>query len=47
MKQLDPSQTEQVAGAALLKRPPFTTLALGEEGGGGTPVATTSALGSF
>lgn len=40
MKQLDKQQTEDVAGA--LKRPPITTLAVGEEGGGGV---TTLALG--
>jgi len=84
MKELNKPQTEQVTGAVIIKRPPYTTLALGEEGGhvttfivgeegghvtsyvygeegpvattlaigeegggGGTPIATTSALGSF
>jgi hypothetical protein len=40
MKQLDKQQTEIVAGA--VKRPPFTTLAVGEEGGG---TVTTLAIG--
>lgn len=40
MKQLDKQQTEDVAGA--IKRPPITTLAVGEEGGGGV---TTLAIG--
>jgi hypothetical protein len=34
MKELNPQQTEHVAGALRLsKRPPITTLAIGEEGG--------------
>lgn len=52
MQELDKAQAEQVTGA-LNKRPPITTLAVGEEGGGVTtlaigeegPVATTLALG--
>lgn len=40
MKELDKAQAEHVAGARI--RPPVTTLALGEEGGG---VVTTLALG--
>ncbi|HIV72748.1 MAG TPA: hypothetical protein H9903_17560, partial [Candidatus Aquabacterium excrementipullorum] len=40
MQELDKSQAEHVAGARI--RPPVTTLALGEEGGG---VVTTLALG--
>lgn len=62
MKELDHSQTEEVTGALIIKWPPFkkppviTTLALGEEGGGGHvttyrvgeeggPIITTLALG--
>ena len=37
MKQLDKQHTEDVAGA--IKRPPITTLAVGEEGGGVTTLA--------
>jgi hypothetical protein len=34
MKELNPQQTEHVAGALRFgKRPPITTLAIGEEGG--------------
>lgn len=43
MQELDKDQTEHVTGASLLrKRPPVTTLAVGEEGGG---CATTLAIG--
>jgi len=48
MKDLDQSQTTQVAGGLRLKRcppfkrPPITTLAIGEEDGGGV---TTMAVG--
>lgn len=52
MKELNPQQTEQVTGARRFKRPPITTLAVGEEGGVTTlamgeegPIATTLALG--
>ncbi|MFY9478006.1 MAG: hypothetical protein WAQ08_10165 [Aquabacterium sp.] len=51
MQELDKSQAEHVGGARI--RPPVTTLALGEEGGGVTtkalgeegPIYTTLALG--
>jgi hypothetical protein len=39
MKELTASQTEDVTGARLIKRPPITTLAVGEEGGGVTTLA--------
>jgi hypothetical protein len=42
MKELNTQQTEEVTGARLFKRPPITTLAVGEEGGGGV---TTLAIG--
>jgi hypothetical protein len=42
MKELNASQTEEVTGALLRKRPTITTLAIGEEGGGGV---TTLAIG--
>ena len=55
MKELDQQQVEQVAGARRWpKCPPVTTLAVGEEGGGGVttlaigeeePVFTTLAVG--
>ena len=57
MQELDKDQTEQVTGALVLRnpkiRPPVTTLAIGEEGGGITTLAlgeegggvTTKAIG--
>lgn len=54
MQELDKAQADQVSGALSTKRPPFTTLAVGEEGGGGVttlaigeegPIATTLAIG--
>jgi hypothetical protein len=39
MKELTATQTEDVTGARLIKRPPITTLAVGEEGGGVTTLA--------
>jgi len=42
MQELDKTQAEQVTGALITKRPPITTLAVGEEGGGGV---TTLAIG--
>lgn len=54
MQELDKTQAEQVTGALFTKRPPITTLAVGEEGGGGVttlaigeegPIATTLAIG--
>jgi len=51
MKELTASQTEDVTGARLIKRPPITTLAIGEEGGSTRklgeegPIYTTLALG--
>lgn len=42
MKELGKQEVEQVTGALIkcpIKRPPFTTLALGEEGGGATTLA--------
>lgn len=40
MKELSTQQTQDVTGALILKRPPLTTLAIGEEGH-----VTTLALG--
>ena len=57
MHELDKDQTEQVTGARRIgkcpTKPPFTTLAVGEEGGGATtmmvgeegPIYTTLAIG--